>query len=292
MNFNVVGMMGLGDNLHQRAVMRQLMERGIVWLQTPWPSVYWDLVGPKLHLMPLETRLRTQLKNAAREKDRYTARRAPAGSATIKPWYHHEQMRRGPILKAMMENTGTDYGRADFSLPIPDAWNVQVDNLTKRWPDRPILLYRPLVERGEWGGCRARNPDFKAYAALLEAAREGMCVVSIADLQPPREYLVGELVKADVTFHHGELTFEVLAALAARSAAVFTSPGFATILGQAVGTKTITVYGGHEDSRVCCVTPTTLCIDPINPCCCLTHTCGHNKTIDIPAAVAKIRRFL
>jgi hypothetical protein len=57
----LASMHGMGDNLHQRAIVRRLMEQDVVYLDTPWPSVYHDLVGPRLHLVrPAATTLRTR----------------------------------------------------------------------------------------------------------------------------------------------------------------------------------------------------------------------------------------
>src|SRR3546814_11400043 len=44
----VQGMHGLGDNLHQRAILRHLMQSHEVWLETPWPCIYHDLVGDQI----------------------------------------------------------------------------------------------------------------------------------------------------------------------------------------------------------------------------------------------------
>ena len=62
----IVGMHGMGDCLHQRAIVREYMHAGPVYLQTPWPELYHDLRGPRLKLLRPDTRLRTQAKNAAR----------------------------------------------------------------------------------------------------------------------------------------------------------------------------------------------------------------------------------
>ena len=68
----LMGMHGLGDNLHQRAVIRQLwLREHLLLLETPWPCLYHDLVGPRLRLVFKRSMLRTQLKNAQREYSKY-----------------------------------------------------------------------------------------------------------------------------------------------------------------------------------------------------------------------------
>ena len=72
------------------------------------------------------------------------------------------------------------------------------------------MLHRPLVARTEWTGCGNRNPDLAAYSELMGAIRDRFFVVSVADLEDKREWLVGEACSPDVALHHGELVFEVL----------------------------------------------------------------------------------
>src|SRR5512144_2511893 len=72
------GMHGMGDNLHQRAIVRQLLERyDVVYLETPWPCIYHDLRGPRLRLIRKPTTLRTQAKNEERERQSYDVSMAP-----------------------------------------------------------------------------------------------------------------------------------------------------------------------------------------------------------------------
>lgn len=293
----VQGMQGLGDNLHQRAIVRQLMERGPVFLETPWPSVYHDLVGERLWLVPRPSSLRTQAKNAAREASRYTATVLPRGARPIRVWYTGAQVRQfGSIFAAMVHSVGCSMETADFRLPVPDAWLRAIDERLHQWaPTKPIMLYRPLVERTEWEGCAGRNPDFKAYSEIFRAIRDRFFVVSVADLVPGKEWIAGHFEVPDVALHKGELTFELLAALAARAGLVFASAGFAPLLAQAVGTPTICVFGGHESSMTIkdgAKFAPTLGIDPIEPCDCFDHYHKHKKSIDIPAAIARAVTFV
>ena len=65
------------------------------------------------------------------------------------------------------------------------------------------MVLRPLVERTEWRGCAARNPDPVAYAALYNSIRDRFFVVSLADLVPGVEEMVTDL-DADICLHKGE----------------------------------------------------------------------------------------
>jgi ADP-heptose:LPS heptosyltransferase len=204
--------------------------------------------------------------------------------------------RRGSVLGAMCERAGVDAAAADFRLPVPAEWDAAAKAWLDRWrPDRALLLYRPLNERTEWGGCAARNPDHGAYAELLASVRERFFVVSVADFEPGKEWPVGIDIKPDVECHRGELSFEVMAALARRAALVWSSPGFMVILAQAVGTASVCIFGGYEDGRSFSAGARFaphLPIEPIKPCACFKHDHSCDKTIDLSAARARLAAFL
>lgn len=296
MEWSVKGMHGLGDNLHQRAVIRQLMGMGKVTLETPWPCVYHDLVGRSLALVNRQSQLRTQRKNAEREASKFTATRMPVNGKPLQVSYNVAQVRsEGSVLAAMMKTCRTDIKHADFRLPIPLAWDAMLAPYLAQWkPSKPILIYRPLNNRKEWGGCESRNPDHRSYARLFRSIREHYFVVSVADFEPGKEWMVGEAVEADAAYHRGELSFEILAALTKRSSLVFTSPGFAVILAQAVGTASVVVFGGYEDSHSFsggAHQAPYLGIDPIRPCQCFSHTHPCDKRINMGRAITALDTF-
>jgi ADP-heptose:LPS heptosyltransferase len=290
----VHGMHGLGDNLHQRAVLRQLMERHEIWLESSWVAPYFDLIGQGLRVIRKPTSLRTQAKNAERERSRFHQGATPRFSRALNVWYRPEEVRASrSVLGAMCRNTGTDIERADFRLPVPNEWIARaravLDDTIK-----PVLVYRPLVERTEWSGCAARNPDHVAYAQLYNSIRGLFHVVSIADLVAGKEWMTGLNVEVDQRFHAGELDFEALAGLFAVASMTFCSPGFSVILSQAVGTPVVCAFGSYESSYS--FSPGArfapyLGIDPITPCDDFKHDDTRDKSIDVPAAIAALAAF-
>jgi hypothetical protein len=288
-------MHGLGDCLHQRSVIRQLLANDYeIWLQTPWPNVYYDLVGPRLHLVAAESRLRTQAKNELAHREQLTTS-LPKGIEERRAWYSPEDVRKyGSVLAAMLANCGCAPSPFDFRLPVPENWQAALKLRLRVWPNKPIMFFRPLVDRKEWGGCSARNPDHMTYAQLFAAVRSKFFVISVADLIPNLEWLVGPQLKGDLEFHAGELTFEELAALAQISALVFCSPGFATILAQAVETPLITVFGGYENARSFSLgakLSSMLGVDPIKPCECFSHNHACDKRIDLSVALRQVMEY-
>lgn len=287
----IEGMHGLGDNLHQRGIIRELMKKNEIWLETPWPCLYHDL---PIHFVGKGSRLRTQAKNAKREAGKFESR-TPSTSNRMRVAYAPDMVRKhGSVYAAMSAHCNV--AQADFSLPIPNEWDARAEALIAEWrPTKPILIYRPLIERSEWSGCHNRNPDHNAYHSLIQSIRERFFIVSVADLVQGQEWMVGKPINADISFHAGELDIEVLAALIKRSAMVYTSPGFAVILAQSVGTPSVVVFGGYENAQSfkggAKLAP-YLGIDPIHPCQCFSHRHKCQKQIDMPTATNQLMDFI
>lgn len=297
----VHGMHGLGDNLHQRALLRQLMMTYEVWLETSWVSVYHDLIAEGLHVVQSPTRLRTQNKNQRREAALFE--RAPGGiEESIFIRYTREdpeRTRSNTVLEAMMVRTGRglDYTIADYRLPIADGWRAPLIPGRGWQDDKPLLIYRPLTVRPEWPGSGLRNADPAAYAELFASIRDAYFVVSIADLEPGKEWIIGPQLKADHTLHAGELPFEGLAALISTADLVWTSGGFATILAPAVGTPVVSVLGGYEPASWLSAGAKFapyLGIEPVNPCSCGSSMCHRRctKALDVPLAKQRLHEFV
>ena len=281
------GMHGLGDNLHQRALVRELSKSHELWLKTSYPQIYHDF--PELHLVHLNSPVRVMAKNEARSAQLYCAE-PPASLPVIRVSYPPEDVKKtGSVLGAMSKVCGVALG--DFRMPVPPEWRMpQIDT-----GGRPLLVYRPLTERAESIGYATRNPDATAYNALFKAIRGEFFVVSVADVERGKEWLVGPPVAADLQLHAGELDFEALAGLFHSAALVFGAPGFATILAQAVGTPMVTVFGGFEDARSYSAGARFspwLAIEPTKPCNCWTHGHDCDKRIDLASAVKRVQDFV
>ena len=295
----VHGMHGLGDNIHQRAIIRALLKRDFtIALETSWPCVYHDLAGPDLRFIRKPVALRAQLKNGVREAAKFSAPVLPHhGGRAVQITYRTSgipQTPSGTVLEAMFASAGiqADYADADFRLPIPETWVSPSIETTK-----PIMIYRPLVVRPEWRGSGIRNADPDHYAELVTMLRDSFFVVSIADLEPNREWIVGPQLIADASYEHGELSFESMAALVAKAALMFTSNGFPAVLGPAVGVPTVSVQGGFEPAAWLAdgakYVP-YLGIDTLVPCGCGASHCDRpcTKKLDMPRARAAVAEFV
>jgi hypothetical protein len=294
----VTGHFGIGDNLHQRAVMRELMKQNDVWLHTCHFELYHDLIAKGLKLILRPTGLHAQGKTILREQSLFAdamfpnpplgARRCNIGYPKVLIDEH------GSILEAMFSCVGLKMPeRPDFSLPIKPEWRTAATQFDTG--GKPLMVLRPIVIRKEWDG-RSRNPDLKAYDELYRSIRDNFFVVSIADLAPSREWIDGPEQEVDVKLHAGELSFPEMAALFASADLVFCNAGFAPVLAQAVGTPVAVVYGGRESFRTTQRIGThlapTLPIDPINPCDCHANSHGCDKRIDVPKALEALADFI
>lgn len=294
----MIGMHGIGDNLHERGVVRELMKKHELWLQTSWPQFFHDM--PELHLLPRKSPLRAMARNEISARALYGSIQPPNGARTVACGYLSRMPKSGKsVLQVMSEVCGAP-AVGDFRLPIPAAWNARADAvLAKLAPSKPLLIYRPPIQISEANKLAsqakvARNPDLAAYHALITAIRADYFVISIADLKDKEEWLVGPRFEADAEFHRSELDFETIAAITARAALVYTSPCFLLVLAQAVSAPLIAVFGGFEDQRSFAAGARFspwLPIEPRRPCCCWSHACVHDKSIDVPAALAQIQKF-
>lgn len=281
------GMHGLGDNVHQRAVIRALKRTGArAAVETPWPELSCDLAD---EIFLPEKSLRTQTKNVKRHAGKYPVlRMGDAGrfNQVLKNWYTSDNVRRFGYVGAMLHGLNLPTRDKDFSF-TPQAGFFPLNN-----PERkPLLVYRPLTVRTEWNGCVNRNPDADAYHALLSAIRSAFYVVSVADLVRDVEWISSKPIQADIEFHRGELSPENLFWLYAKADLVFCSPGFSLPLAQSVGTKVICVYGGRENSKFYLQNEKTLGVDTVAPCGCLTHTHKCKKRIDVAAWLPRVKEF-
>ena len=197
------GMLGLGDNLYERAFIKALPKP--VYLSTPWPSLFSDIAD--VHFLRPQTTLRTQAKNIAR----HTNWILPPGRQPTR------QIRYGAegIIPGMTACFGV--APAEFDLPP--------------LPPSPVegryVVVRPVTVRSEWRA-DTRNPSpWYISLAAVAAMDRGYKVVVVADLQDGQEWLVGDHPPpADVYYLKGELPVEQLLALVKGAAAVIGGIGW------------------------------------------------------------------
>jgi len=198
----IQGMLGLGDNIYERAFVKNLPKP--VYLSTPWPSLFSDIPG--VFFVKPSTPLRTQAKNIARHSN-WTS--LPPNQSTRSPRYGAEG-----IIPGLTQTFGVRPGEFDLP-PLPASPH-----------SGKYVVVRPATVRQEWRA-DTRNPDpVYLIIAASYAKQLGYTVISVADLEDGKEWLVGEAPYADVRYHKGELPVEQLLALVKGAAAVIGGIGW------------------------------------------------------------------
>lgn len=216
----VRGMRGLGDNIYQRAFVRQLP--GQVYVDTPWPELYQDL--PNVRCLEPSTTLRTQAKNARRHHD--WAER-PTSGRSLKVSYG------AGIFAGMRASLGVD----PAALDLPDFGASPVAGA--------YAVVRPVTVRREWRAeSRNPRPEYVAEAAAELRAR-GLQVVSVADLAAGHEWALDPLPTADIRYHRGELPVERLLALIQGARLVVGGIGWLVPAALAAGVPAWIIAGGN-----------------------------------------------
>lgn len=272
-NIYVPGMQGLGDNIYQRAFIKQLLRRHDVWLETSWPELYADL---DVKVVRATTRLRTQSKNILRSRAAWSP--PPTNASRVPRISYINAFRTGrSIVQGMEETVGVKLDAADFDLPALPPSPVKTS--------KPIAFVRPVTVRREWFNA-ARNPEPQYLAQIVEHLRSTHHIVTVADIDGWDETLVGAPIKADSVFINGELPVMNMLALLGASDIVVGGVGFIIPASIALKRRCFVVLGGQGghnaprmilDSRLDCsrigfATPRSFC-----QCTNMRHAC--DKTI-------------
>lgn len=219
---NIQSMKGLGDNIYQRAFIKNAGQD--VYLDTPWPELYHDL--PHVHFVQPQTKLRTQAKNVRRNR--------------MMKW---ERMPRGPLrsirygAEGIYAGMAKSFGWQAAPMDLPDFGPSPVNG--------QYIVVRPVTVRAEWAA-QARNPlpEYVAEAARL-ARERGFRVISVADIEPGKEWALDPMPNYDIAFHSGELSVSELLALVQCAAGVIGGIGWIVPAGMASGTPTLAICGGQ-----------------------------------------------
>lgn len=294
------GMYGIGDNLHQRALLRELMKTHTVWLRSCHYTLYHDLVAQGLKVVNKGTRLRAQARTLQQELRLFWPTDPPHRLPVVKVWYNKPDIdKHGSILESILGELGYRVENPDFSLPLKPEWEAEaakiLERLKPKRTNKPTLILRQLVLRREWDGAK-RNPDPAIFGAIYQSIRDQHWVLSIADLEQGLEWIEGPTLETDAQIHDGSLTFGAMAGLYAQADLVLSPAGHGPILAQAVGTPSIVVYGGRESFRTTeragqHLAP-TLGIDPDHPCDCHSNSHNCDKRTSLEPALARVKAFL
>lgn len=222
----IQGMLGLGDNVYQRAFVKNLQKP--VYLETSWPQFYADIPG--IEFIRPDTRLRTQNKNVERMPPSVWSNRQKyqMGANSMRIFYG---------LHGIMEGMRRCFRVEPAVIDLPDFGSSLVEG--------KYAVIRPVTIRKEWQNeARAPKPEYIAEAMQI-LRDEGYTLVSVADLEEGKEWMLGDYPSADIEFHKGELVVEQLMALCAHSALMVGGVGWIVPVGVAYNVPTWVIGGGH-----------------------------------------------
>jgi ADP-heptose:LPS heptosyltransferase len=206
-----------------------------VYVQTPWPQLYWDL---PVKCVKVNSHLRTQRANVAKQSGWFY----PTHNATKKELNYN--------VRGFMENVSVleqfnriqEINAFELTFPVKDEWAFDV-------PDKFAVVHYPTL-RKEWLNS-ARNCKVEYIQQCVDwLKREGYTIISIAHIKDGQEWFVQEPSGCDIEFHHGEISIEQVAWLLSRSEIAISPVGFVLPLGWAVGCKTFIIYGGSTGPRI------------------------------------------
>ena len=221
------GMHGLGDNIYQRAFVREIKSR--VYLCTSWPQLYKDLSN--VYTVKPITRLRTQRKNIISRKE--TEWKAAPHVSKRKIRYGHNDLKYGGSILSAMSRCFNIKAKI-FDLPKFEGPLI----------GEKYAVVRPVTVRAEWRN-EARNPRVEYInEAALRMHELGYTIVSIADLQKNHEWCE-ELPYCDIAYNHGELDVEQMLSVVQKASIVIGGVGWIIPACAASGVNLITVLGGQ-----------------------------------------------
>lgn len=220
------GMHGMGDNIYQRALVREI--KYPVHLITSWPQIYKDL--PNVKPVKPVVKLRTQRKNVYKQPENIWHKSNDISSKKIR--YGVTALNNGSIIKSMQKCLGT--GAKVFDLPKFDKPEIK----------ERYAVIRPVTIRKEWKNeARNPNPEYVSYAAE-KLKRIGYKTVSVADLENGEEWAEA-LPICDISYNKGELTFEELMGLIDNASVIVGGVGWIVPAAIAYNTPLIIILGGQ-----------------------------------------------
>ena len=267
-NLVVRGLRGLGDNINQRAFLKELDFP--FYLDTPWPELYSDFSN--IQFLKCSTPLRTQNKNLARQPETLFVEPPKQDMVELQVQYGSRDLQKGSVYQKLSQIFG---GVRPKSFDLPRfSWPQQVERCPK------VAVIRPATIRKEWAAV-SRNPLPEYLAEVSEQLiYAGWWVVSVADLEDNQEWILEPVPFANQKFHQGELGIKDLLGLCQGATALCGGHGWLTHLALVEKKPMLCVMGGflgdNEPSKMADpafmdVSSVTFLI-PDHPCMCTTMT--------------------
>lgn len=276
---HVVGMLGLGDNIYQRAVIREM---GQVSLATPWPQIYADLPVRPVRVV---TSLRTQSRNVA-DWHRWPR---PIMNTTDKVHLGYGADPELTILQSLLKTA---------HMPQDMPLTFDLPSFKSPWSHaRPYVVVRPSTVRKEWPA-GSRNPH-RGYInrAALAAQKAGYSVISVAHLEEGEEWPDDVLPPCNAEYLHGQIPLTDLLGMVQHARGVIGGVGWLLPAALAYRVPMLCLWGGwglyNGPQRV--LDPrldTTRLVQAVPERLCMCEENGHSCDKTIPNLEERISEFL
>jgi hypothetical protein len=233
--YRLTSMKGLGDNIYQRAFIKNISQNALCVLDTPWPEIYEDLGN--VYFSFCKTELRTQKKNV--KKTDFCGRRDSEIRQRLSKVVNLGQVR--------YTNTGIVDGLKKCFKVEPLKMDLPTFDLSKRLSElsqKKFAVIRPVTVRKEWHS-DARNPHPEyIQIAVNELKKQGIYTISIADADGVNETFVGEKPDCDLNFNEGQLNIREILSLVQNASIVVGGIGWLVPAAIAYETKACFISGG------------------------------------------------
>jgi hypothetical protein len=230
-NLLLEGMQGLGDNIYQYPIVKELARENRVFLRTPWPQVY---EGLDIKFVKPPDKLRTQSKNANGPGFRFYTDKLPPILNHLSLNYSKFHNSGIPIPHSLLMSIGMDAGYFRYFLQI-----------RKKSAAGGYVVIRPSTVRTEWRSASRCARSEYIQMALDYCKYKGLRTVVIADVNPPHETYYEERPKgATVYYEKGELNVVELMDMVHNARMVIGGVGFIVPMCIALGTPGIIIHGG------------------------------------------------
>lgn len=237
----VEGLHGLGDNIYQRAFVRDMVLDKLVMIRTPWPQLYMDLEN--VSFVYCQSPLRTQAKNVEMLEGQiaYNLRSVAEGCASFRYRFMY-----GSATLAV--ESITDTFRKICQPRQKLIFDLPTTNIQSKWvPPHNGMKYivvKPPTVRHEWKN-PARNPNTAAFKYVVDKLRDHYTIISVADVDESEEYFVDAPPESHIQFHRGELDVLTLIHLVRHAAACVGGVSWMVPMSIATGTPMFCMLGGN-----------------------------------------------
>lgn len=231
----IKGMLGLGDSIYMRPVVRELAKKNKVCVVTPWPELFNDLDGV-FSEAPV-TPLRTQANNIKIAD--YSKKIAGRVTQTIPLRYKSNDIKNGVTILQSLAACADVKLPSEIDMSLPDWIKGPVKGRLAR-----TAFVRPVTLRAEWlNSARAPLPSYIATVTkwLNDA---GYKTFGVADLCPKKEWLVPPAPPVTVDSYNWLNTIQLLY-FASVAPLMVGGVGFIVPLSLATKTPLFCVLGGN-----------------------------------------------